>query len=261
MNLLVVDVGNTNTVIGLFEGKKLKNQWRLESSPKDYFRVFSKIQRPVNGIVVSSVVPRLDQLLRSIAQKRFGARTLFVTPGLKMPIRIRMKNKKEVGADRIVNVVAAWTRWKTDLIVVDFGTATTFDVVTKKGDYIGGVIAPGLGIANQALAEKTAKLPLAPLTRPKKVIGKTTIKALQSGVFLGYASLVEGMIERIRKEYGKRIKVVATGGLVRLISKECPSIDEVDQDLTLKGLSLLSSNLFLTRHQPQVRPLSEATAS
>lgn len=242
MRLLAVDIGNTNTVAGLFEGKRLKKQWRMKSTPEDCFRIFSRIPktpRPVEGMIVSSVVPRLDKLLCSIAKNRFNVRAVFVKPEMKMPIRVRTKNQKEVGADRIVNAVAAWTRWKTDLVIVDFGTATTFDVVTKKGDYIGGIIAPGLRIANQALAEKTAKLPLVPLKRPKKVIGKTTTEAIQSGVFLGYASLVEGMIGRIQKEYGKKMKVVATGGLAQVISGECPSIDIVDSDLTLKGLFLL----------------------
>ena len=239
--ILAVDVGNTNTVVGLFDGKKLIKQWRMGSSVRAFSQIISKIPQSIKGVIVSSVVPRLDQPFRTLAKKKFGVTALFVSPHLKMPIRIKVKNPRQVGTDRIVNAVAAWTRWKQDLIVVDFGTATTFDVVTQKGNYLGGVITPGLGIINQALPEKTAKLPLVPLKRPQKTIGRSTIEAIQSGVFLGYASLVDGMIQRIKKEFGSKMKVVATGGLAVLMACECQLIDQVDPDLTLKGLQVLSA--------------------
>ena len=267
MKLLAIDAGNTHTVSGLFEGKKLKKVWRVESNPKGLKNLSRKLPQGIEGVIVSSVVPPLRKKLVQMIRKCRALSAIFVTPNLKMPIRIRTKNPKEVGADRIVNAVAAYTKYegqvargelfghrlsgtksfpkrqdptsKQPLLVIDFGTATTFDVVTSRGDYIGGAIVPGIKIAAEALAEKCAKLPRVTILRPKKLIGRSTIQAIRSGVFYGYASLVEGMIVRFKKELGPRLKIIATGGLAPLIGREVLGIDEVDPNLTLKGLRLL----------------------
>lgn len=237
--LLAVDVGNSNTVVGLFLGKKLEKTWRVESNASALRRLAKKLPRRVGAVVVSSVVPRLRSALDSISRRLSGKKPLFISPKMEMPIRVRLKDPREVGQDRIVNAVAAYARWKCGLIIVDLGTATTCDVVTPRGDYIGGTISPGIGIANLALHEKTALLPLVPIRKPKRVIGNSTVNAIQSGVFFGYVGLIDGLIERIRKEVRFPVKVIATGGLAIAVSKASKRIDTVDPDLTLKGLQRL----------------------
>lgn len=233
MKILCVDVGNTNIVLGLFHGKRL--EWAKRFETQEGIRLLKKfLLKSVDGIAVASVVPSLDLALKNLLKKKFGVNPLFVTSRIRLPIKLKVKRPSQVGADRIANAVAAGGRG--GIIVVDFGTATTFDVISAKGEYLGGPIAPGIGIANAALHEKTAKLPLVKIARPKRVIGKETAECIQAGVLFGYAGLVEGLIARIRKEYGDRMKVIATGGLAPLVARECCSIQKVDSFLTLKGL-------------------------
>ena len=236
--LLAVDVGNTNTVLGLFRGARLVRTWRVASDSKTLTKLASKLPKS-KGVVVSSVVPRLKPALNVLSKKVSGRPPLFAGPSLKMPVRMKLKNSKKVGQDRIVNALAAYARWKCGLIIVDLGTATTCDVVTPKGEYIGGTISPGIGIANAALHEKTALLPLVPVARPRRAVGRNTVEAIRSGVFYGYVGLIDGLVERIKKELRFPVKVIATGGLSALVGRASRVIDTVDPDLTLKGLQKL----------------------
>jgi type III pantothenate kinase len=236
--LLAVDVGNTNTVFGLFRGRRLVKTWRVVSDPQALQRLAARLPK-VERVVISSVVPRLKAALKTLSQRTSAKRPLFVGPSLKMPVTIRLKSSKKVGQDRIVNAAAAYSRWKRGLIIVDLGTATTCDVVTPKGEYIGGTISPGIGIANDALHEKTALLPHVPIARPRRAVGRNTVEAIRSGVFYGYAGLIDGLVERIKKELRFPVKVVATGGLSTLVGRASRVIDAVDPELTLKGLQKL----------------------
>lgn len=245
--LLTIDVGNTNTVFGLFEGDGLKKVWRVPSSQREirlWIKGSKKKLGRVDGIIISNVVPSLRQSLQEIGRV-VRTRPLFVGSGLKMPIRLKVKNPNQVGADRIVNAVAAYTQWglsrgraqrAAPLLVIDFGTATTFDLVTPDGDFIGGVIVPGLEILREALAERCEKLPFVRLTPPQRVIGRTTNEAIRSGLLFGYAGLVDSLVDKIQKELGRRCRVIATGGLATRITPLTSSIQIVDQHLTLKGL-------------------------
>lgn len=240
--LLAVDVGNTNTVLGLFKGKKLIKTWRIESTKNALLRWARTNRLPLDGAVISSVVPSLRKTLLGLTRRYQvpSGRVTFVRPHLKMPIRIKVKSPGTVGTDRIVNAVAARQHFSGGpLLIIDFGTATTFDVVTAKGEFLGGAIAPGLKISAEALSQRCARLPMVPLKRPRSVIGRTTHEAIRSGVFLGYLSLVEGMIARFKKKLGPRLKVIATGGLAPVIARECRSINRVNSVLTLEGLRLL----------------------
>ncbi len=238
--LLAIDVGNTNTVLGLFDGKRLKKSWRIISRPKAILAVLKKIPNPIDGIIISSVVPSLDKPLRRIVKSLSGKEPLFVHSRTKMPIRIRVKNPHEVGADRIVNAVAAYEKYKRALIIIDLGTATTFDVVTARGEYIGGTITPGIGIANEALAARCSKLPFVPLSQPKKAIGKTTVEAIRSGVYWGYVGLIDEMVRRLSRDLKSKPLVIATGGLATFMAKNSKAIQKVDGDLTLRGLQILA---------------------
>lgn len=246
--LLAIDVGNTNTVLGLFDGKKLKKTWRIVSTPQALARWMRNAPKDLKSVVASSVVPRLKNPIDRLARRTTGRSALFVSPRMKMPIRVRTKNPREVGQDRIVNAAAAYALYgksprspffKGGLIIVDLGTATTCDVVTPKGEYIGGTISPGIGIANEALHEQTALLPFVPIAKPRRAVGRNTIEAIRSGVFYGYVGLIDGLVERIRKELRFPVKVIATGGLSTLVSRASKAIDTVDPDLTLKGLQRL----------------------
>jgi type III pantothenate kinase len=245
--LLVLDVGNTETTFGLFEGETLSKRWSVSTTlnrTQDEWAALIKIlfdmagfsPSELDGIVISSVVPPVDPVLKSAFEAYLSMEPLFVAPGIKTGIQILYENPLEVGADRVVNAVAAAKLYELPAIVIDFGTATTFDLINSEGNYLGGVIAPGLAISADALFTRAAKLPKVEIAKPRKVVGKSTVSSIQSGLFYGYASLTEGIVKRIRNESGEIKTVIATGGLAKLISPECPFIDEIDEDLTLKGL-------------------------
>ena len=248
--LLVLDVGNTNTVLGLYDKAELRANWRVATTKtqtvdeygvifRNLFSMDSIDAKQVGGIIISSVVPPLDSTLRQVCEKYFKVKPLFVEPGVKTGMPVKYENPAEVGADRIVNGVAAFEKYGGPCIVVDFGTATTFDAISKNGDYLGGVIAPGLGISADALFERTARLPRIDIRKPERVIGSTTVGSLQSGLYFGYLGLVDGILERLLKEMGKETKVIATGGLAELISGGSKYISSVDDLLTLEGLRII----------------------
>jgi type III pantothenate kinase len=248
--ILVVDVGNTHTVIGLYQGKTLTHHWRLltesERTADEYgvmlrslFSASDLSFSTVQGLVVSSVVPPMNKMMEELAHKYFRLAPLMVGPGVKTGMPILYDNPREVGADRIVNAVAAYARYHDTTIVVDFGTATTFDYITKAGEYLGGAIVPGVGISLDALFHKTAKLYRVEMAKPPHVVGRNTVHAIQSGIFYGYTALVDGMVERIQRENKAKARVIATGGFAQLIAKESVTIEEEDEFLTLEGLRIL----------------------
>jgi type III pantothenate kinase len=248
--LLAIDVGNTNTVIGLFEGRRRAGIWRIrtmeDATADEYRMILDNLARlgridnlQISGAIISCVVPPLVAALDELCRRRLGIAPLIVGPGIKTGMPIRYDNPREVGADRIVNAVAAYEKRRRQLIAVDFGTATTFDYVNQAGEYEGGVIAPGVKIAAEALFHQAAKLFRVELTPPSKVIAKDTASAIQAGIMFGYASLVDGILERMFKELGDRPLVIATGGLARVIAAETKHIDEIDDDLTMEGLCIL----------------------
>ena len=248
--LLVIDVGNTNTVLGVYDGEVLVDHWRIRTERERtsdewgiFFRdlfLFDHIDfRDVEGIIISSVVPPVLNMLEGMAKKYFQIHPLIVGPEIETGIPILYDNPAEVGADRIVNAVAAYARYKKSVIVVDFGTATTFDYVSPKGEYMGGAIAPGLGISSDALFLRTSKLPRVEIVRPKRVVGKNTNQSIQSGLFFGYVGLVDGIVHRMKKEVRSNPKVIATGGLADLIAGESETIEEINQFLTLEGLRII----------------------
>jgi type III pantothenate kinase len=248
--LLAVDTGNTHTVLGLFEGSRLVASWRV-STRKDctadelgallraLFAGEGLAPAAVDGVIVSSVVPDWNGVLASTAERTFGRSALFVAPGVRTGLPILYENPHEVGADRIVNAVAAEHRYGRPVVVLDFGTATTFDVVNAKGEYLGGVIAPGLGISAEALFQRAARLSRVDVRKPGRIIGRTTEESVQAGLFLGYVALVEGVVKRIRAELGVDAPVVATGGLAPAFSAELDFLAGVEPDLTLEGLRLI----------------------
>jgi type III pantothenate kinase len=248
--LLVLDVGNTNTVLGLYDKAKLRANWRVSTTKtqtvdeygvlfRNLFAMDAIDAKQVSGIIISSVVPPIDSTLREVCEKYFKVKPLFVEPGVKTGMPVKYENPAEVGADRIVNGVAAFEKHGGPCIVVDFGTATTFDAISKNGEYLGGVIAPGLGISAEALFERTARLPRIDVRKPERVIGATTVGSIQSGLYFGYLGLVDGILERLLSEMGKQTKVIATGGLAELISGGSKYISAVDDLLTLEGLRII----------------------
>jgi type III pantothenate kinase len=251
--LLAIDAGNTNVVFAVFDGQALLGQWRISTDAKrtaDEYGVWlmQLLERAdikaskINGAVLSSVVPQAIFDLRMLARRYFNVELMVIGDprlNLKTGLGVKVDNPLEVGADRLVNAFAAWKRFNQALIVVDFGTATTFDVVSGKGEYIGGVIAPGVNLSLDALHRAAAKLPNIGIQRPDKTIGTNTIGAMQSGIYYGYAGLVESIATRIKAEYGAPMKVIATGGLASLYAKACPVIEQTEPDLTIHGLKEL----------------------
>lgn len=249
--LLAIDVGNTHTVIGLYLGDHLIDHWRIASRVQrtadelgvllaNLFAAHApEAGYAIEAAIVSSVVPPMTQTLVEMVRKCFKVRCMVVGPGLKTGMPILYENPREVGADRIVNSVAAYHRWPNGLIIVDFGTATTFDVVTPKGEYLGGAICPGIGISSEALFLHAARLPRVEFARPRSVVGRNTITSIQSGLVYGYVGLVEGLVQRMRDEVGFDCTVVATGGLAPLIGSQSALVEHVDELLTLTGLRLL----------------------
>jgi len=245
--LLAIDVGNTNIVFGLFKGKKLVKTWRKktrESGIGDWpARPGGSVKnKKIDGVIVASVVPKLNPVLRKKIKKSFELKPIFVTHK-NIGLKIKLKSKGQVGADRLVDAYAALKIHGSPVIVVDFGTATTFCGVNKKGEYLGGVIAPGVLISRDALYEKTAKLPLVNFQFPRGIIGQSTVQAMLSGLYYGYVSMVEGMVWRIKNIIGKKAKVVATGGFAQMIRKKTKAFNVVDQNLTLKGLRMIWEDL------------------
>ncbi|OMP66819.1 type III pantothenate kinase [Domibacillus epiphyticus] len=248
--IFVLDVGNTNTVLGVYEGEELKHHWRIETSRnktedeygmmiKNLFQHDGLGFEQIEGVIISSVVPPIMAALERMCEKYFHVLPLVVGPGVKTGLNIKYENPREVGADRIVNAVAGIHEYGCPLIIVDFGTATTYCYVDENGHYMGGAIAPGIGISTEALYTRASKLPRIEIARPDTIVGKNTVSAMQAGILYGYVGQVEGIVSRMKKENNSNPTVIATGGLATLISKECDMIDVVDPDLTLKGLLLI----------------------
>ncbi len=248
--LLTIDVGNTNIVYGLFEGPALVHKFRVESvrgrTADEYAVTLTALlalrgvdPRAVDAAVLACVVPSLTDPMIRLVREAFGCEPIVVGPGVRTGMAILIENPREVGADRIADAVAGYDRAKGGVIVVDFGTSTNFDVVTPKGEYLGGVLAPGLQISADALFVRAAKLPRVEIARPPRVVGRNTVHAMQSGIVYGYVGLVDGLVDRILAELGYPCLVVGTGGLASLIAPLSRTITEVDQDLTLVGLRIL----------------------
>ena len=262
--LFVIDVGNTNTVLGVFAPEKTQGggdfavpsykellaHWRVATSRRstvdEYGVLFRNLfsmagleAQGIHGIVVSSVVPPLDPILRQVCERYFNLRPLFIEPGVKTGMPVHYDNPAEVGADRIVNAVAALEKYGGPCIIVDFGTATTFDCVSAKGEYLGGIICPGIGISADALFDRTARLPRVELRKPARVIGTNTVGSLQSGLYYGYLGLVDGILELLLQELGQDTRVLATGGLGPMIGTGSKYIKNVDDFLTLEGLRII----------------------
>ncbi len=246
-NLLVVDVGNTNVVLGIYRGDDLVGSWRLATARErtaDEYGILTRqligdIAGKLEGAIVSSVVPPLNSAFAWMIEHHFGIEPMFVEPGVKTGIAIHVDNPQEVGADRIVNCVAAFERYGGPAIIVDFGTATTFDVVTANAEYVGGVIAPGINISAEALFARASRLPRVDIRRPPTVIGTNTVVNMQSGLYYGYLGLVDGILARMKKELPPLKKVLATGGLAALLARDSEQIEEVHEDLTLEGLKII----------------------
>ncbi|MEM8949217.1 MAG: type III pantothenate kinase [Pseudomonadota bacterium] len=245
--LLAVDVGNTNTVFAIYRDREPLGQWRISTvrdrTGDEYAAALSQLlaldgidHREVGDVVISSVVPPASFALKQMCAHIFDCTPKIVRENLGVGMPIAIDNPREVGADRLVNAVAARRRYEGPLIVVDFGTATTFDIVDNSGRYCGGVIATGINLSLDALHRAAAKLPRIVVERPERVIGSSTVTAMQSGVFFGYVSMIEGMVKRIREEFGEEMTVVATGGLGGLFAEATDSIDSYDRDLTMAGL-------------------------
>ena len=248
--LFAIDIGNTNITFGLYEGENLGPRWRIrtihDKMPDEYGILLDQLFRhrgyrpeQVTGVAIASVVPPLTPIFEQVCRDYLGQTSLVVNADVRTGVRIRYDNPREVGADRVVDAAAVRVLYGVPACVVDFGTATTFDAVSAEGDYLGGAIAPGIGIAAQALFERTAKLPRVELTRPPSAIGRNTAHSIQSGLLFGYVGLVEGMVARFKAELGPDTRVVATGGLAETIARETQVIDVVDPWLTLHGLRII----------------------
>jgi len=248
--LLVIDIGNTNIVLGLYREDALVQHWRIGTSKSrtvdEYGMLIEALFRNrglelavVDDVIASCVVPPMQPVIDELCRSYFGHSPRMVGPGTKTGMPIQYDNPKEVGADRIVNAVAAFEKYRSGLCVIDFGTATTFDVISPKGQYLGGAICPGIGISAEALFSRASKLPRVEFSRPPQVVAKNTVHSMQAGIFWGYVGLVEGLVQRIRREADFPLRVVATGGLAGAIAEATDAIEEVDPFLTLEGLRII----------------------
>ena len=248
--LLAIDVGNTNTVLGVFDQQKLVAHWRLSTLHEQTVDEWGILTRNlfalekidpggITGIIIASVVPPLDSILEEVSQRYFHMPAVFVRSNGPVGLRVRYEPPQDVGADRIVNAVAAFAKYGGPCIVVDFGTAITFDAISDQGDYLGGVIAPGLGISAEALFARAARLPRVDIRQPRSVIGTTTVGSMQSGLYYGYLGLVDGILDRMLAELGPTCRVIATGGQAELLVQGSRHLRETDDFLTLEGLRIL----------------------
>ena len=250
--LLVIDVGNSNIVMGIYQEATLLYSWRLfadRNQTADEYEIkmlalFGNAEisiRDITDVIISSVVPPLMQAMERMIDKCFGVSPVIVEPGVKTGLQILYDNPREVGADRIVNAVAGYEIYGGPLIIIDFGTATTFCVIDAEGRWIGGAISPGIGISAEALFQRASRLPRIELVKPRQVIGRNTVSGMQSGIIYGYVALVDGMVSRINQETGVKHRVIATGGMAEIIAEESETIEAVDANLTLEGLRLIYS--------------------
>ncbi len=248
--LLALDIGNTAITIGVFDGEQMRARWSIATDVENLVDEYAILllslleteglgRKDIDEAILGSVVPSLTPVFQELCRRYFKVAPLVVDPGVRTGIRILYDSPRDVGADRVIDAVAAIKLYGPPLIIVDFGTATVFDAISREGDYVGGVIAPGIGISMEALFERTAKLPRIELERPRTAIGKTTVSAMQAGIIFGYVGLIEGIIARMRKELDPKAKVIATGGFAPMIAKETSVIQEVNVDLTLVGLRLI----------------------
>ena len=248
--LLVIDIGNSNIVVGTYENKNLMKHWRISTDRQktgdeygillnDLFRYQGVETKDVSDIIISSVVPPLIVPFMKMCERYFNIKPMLVGPGMKTGIVLHYENPRAIGADRIVNVVGAFELYGGPAIVIDMGTATTFDVINENGDFMGVVIAPGIMASSEALIRSTAKLPGVELVPPKNIICHNTIHGMQAGIIFGYVGQIDGIVQRIKTEYNSEMKVIATGGLATMIQKESKTIDRIDHFLTLTGLRVL----------------------
>jgi type III pantothenate kinase len=249
--LFVIDVGNTNTVLGVFQGDKLIKHWRIQTHHgrtsdehgimlRELFQFAGLDADAIDQAIISCVVPPMERAVIKMIRDYFESEPMVVGQNVAPAMPILYENPREVGADRLVNGIAAWQRYQTSLVVVDFGTATTFDAITDKGEYKGGAIAPGITISSEALFHHASRLPRVELAEPRSVIGQTTVESIQSGLLYGYTGLVREIVSRMKRELGGQTHVVATGGLAQFIANETDIIDEVDEFLTLEGLEIIA---------------------